>query len=102
MQARSTRAVQDQADRLGIVPDLGRDLVEDAHACTTRGSDSEYGARCTPSSVTIAPISSAGVTSNAGLRAAKREVISAPARSSIGIPAPVAVSGSIVEVGATT
>jgi hypothetical protein len=47
-------------------------------------------------------ISSAGVTSNAGLRAGNRELTSAGSRSSIGIPAPVAVSKSIVEVGATT
>ena len=52
-------------------------------------SDSSYGARWTPASVTIAAISSAGVTSKAGLRAAKRVVTSAPARSSIGISAPV-------------
>ena len=55
-----------------------------------------------PCSVTIAVISSAGVTSNAGLRAAKRVVSSAPERSSIGISAPVGVSGSTVELGATT
>ena len=43
-----------------------------------------------------------GTTSNAGLRAANLVVISAAARSSIGIPAPVAVAGSTVDVGATT
>ena len=44
-----------------------------------------YGARWTPCSVTIAAISSAGVTSKAGFRAANRAVTSSPARSSIGI-----------------
>ncbi len=52
------------------------------------GSEAAYGARWTPSSVTIAVIRSAGVTSNAGLRAGKRSVTSAPSRSSIGIAAP--------------
>ena len=52
--------------------------------------------------MTIAAIRSAGVTSNAGFRAAKRSVTSDGSRSSIGIPAPVAVSRSIVLVGATT
>ena len=41
-----------------------------------RASESAYGARWTPSSVTIAAISSAGVTSKAGLRAGKRVVTS--------------------------
>ena len=50
----------------------------------------------------MAAISSAGVTSNAGLRAAKRVVISAPSRYSIGIAAPFGVAGSTVDVGATT
>ena len=68
-------------------PDRRRPRRTREHA--HRGSDSSYGARCTPSSVTIAAISAAGVTSKAGLRAAKRVVISAPSRSSIGIPAPV-------------
>src|SRR5207247_9215844 len=63
---------------------------------------SAYGGRLTPSSVTIAAISSAGVTSKAGFRAGKRAVISAPSRSSIGMAAPVGVAGSTVEVGATT
>ena len=45
--------------------------------------------RWTPCSVTIAVISAAGVTSNAGFRAGKRAVTSAGSRSSIGIPAPV-------------
>jgi hypothetical protein len=43
-----------------------------------------------------------GVTSNAGLRAAKRPVTSAGSRSSIGMSAPLAVSRSTVELGATT
>ena len=72
--------------------------------CLTRSAESvtSYGGRCTPASVTIAVISSAGVTSNAGLRAGKRSVTSAGSRSSIGIPAPVGVARSTVEVGATT
>ena len=48
------------------------DLVEDHRDRTGTGSEAAYGARCTPSSVTIAAIRSAGVTSKAGLRAAKR------------------------------
>ena len=52
-------------------------------------SEASYGARWIPVSVTIAAISTAGVTSNAGLRAGKRSVTSAGSRSSIGIPAPV-------------
>ena len=56
----------------------------------------------TPSSVTIAAMRAAGVTSKAGFRAGKRPVISAGSRSSIGISAPVGVARSIVEVGATT
>ena len=49
------------------------DLVEDHRdGSRARGSDAAYGARCTPASVTIAEISAAGVTSKAGLRAAKR------------------------------
>ena len=47
-------------------------------------------------------MSSAGVTSNAGFNAGKRAFTSPGSRSSIGISAPVAVSGSIVDVGATT
>src|SRR5581483_707212 len=63
---------------------------------------SAYGARWTPRSVTIAVISSAGVTSKAGLRAGKRSLSSVGSRSSIGIPEPSAVARSSVEVGATT
>ena len=55
-----------------------------------------------PSSVTIAVIRDAGVTSNAGLRAVKRVVTSDGSRSSIGIDAPVGVAGSSVDDGATT
>ena len=55
-----------------------------------------------PSSVTIAAMSAAGVTSNAGFLAGKRVVISAGSRSSIGISAPVGVAASMVDVGATT
>src|SRR5262249_15859526 len=47
------------------------------HARTVaRASDSAYGALWTPWSVTTAVISSLGVTSNAGLRAGKRSLIS--------------------------
>ena len=77
------------------------DFVEDHRTLTGAGSDAAYGARCTPSSVTIAEISSPGVTSKAGFRAGKRPVTSAPSRSSIGIAAPSSAAGSIVEVGAT-
>src|SRR5215204_1267130 len=93
-----SRAMQDQADGGRIGLHLPRQLVQHAH----RGSDSSYGGRWMPSSVTIAVISAAGVTSKAGFRAAKRAVISAPSRSSIGISAPVGVAGSTVDVGATT
>src|SRR5206468_11186817 len=73
------------------------------HAATTaRASDSPKGAEWTPCSVTIAVIRPAGVTSKAGLRAGNRLVTSAGSRSSIGIPAPVAVARSTVDVGATT
>ena len=76
---------------------------ERLHASTTaRASDSPYGASCTPCSVTIAVMRVAGVTSNAGLRAAKRLVISAGSRCSIGMSAPCAVAWSTVELGATT
>src|SRR5215210_662840 len=67
--------------RVGKRPQAGRvpgGQHERVHAGTTRGSDSAYGARCTPASVTIAAISSAGVTSKAGLRAEKWCVNSAP------------------------
>src|SRR5262249_51094835 len=64
-------------------------------------SDSTNGVRWTPFSVTIAVISSAGVTSKAGLRAAKRAVTSAGSRSSIGMRAPSGVPRSTVVVGAT-
>src|SRR5205085_2464296 len=60
------------------------------------------GGQWTPSSVTIAAINAAGVTSKAGLRAGKRLVSSAGSRSSIGIPDPSGVSRSRVDVGATT
>jgi hypothetical protein len=50
----------------------------------------------------MAVISGAGVTSNAGFRAAKWVVISSGERSSMAISAPVGVSRSTVEVGATT
>ena len=55
-----------------------------------------------PSSVTIAAIRDAGVTSKAGLRAAKRVVIYAASRCSIGMASPSLVARSMVEVGATT
>ena len=59
---------------------------ERLHAATTApASDSTYGGRWTPCSVTIAVINPAGVTSNAGFRAGKRAVTSAGSRSSIGI-----------------
>ena len=61
------------------------------HAATAPLSDSTYGARWTPRSVTIAAINAAGVTSNAGFRAANRAVTSAGSRSSIGIDAPSGV-----------
>ena len=70
-------------------------IVTGVAACRRTG-------RCTPSSVTIASISAAGVTSKAGLRAANRPVTSSAARSSIGIVSPLEVAGSRVEVGATT
>ena len=54
-----------------------------------------------PVSVTIAAISSAGVTSNAGLRAGKRAVTSAGRAPRSG-SAPVGVAWSTVELGATT
>src|SRR5947208_1466887 len=73
------------------------------HARTiARTSESAYGDSWTPCSVTIALISCAGVTSNAGLCAAKRSVTSAGSRCSIGISAPRAVRWSTVELGATT
>ena len=66
------------------------------------GSESAYGARCTPSSVTIAVISDAGVTSKAGLRGGE------PGRDLGGVSlldrdrgAVRRRAGSIVEVGAT-
>src|SRR5262249_45351348 len=73
------------------------------HAATTAcASEASYGAECAPCSVTIAAISAAGVTSNAGFRAGKRAVTSAGSRSSIGIPLPSGVAWSTVELGATT
>ena len=71
---------------------LGIDLVEDHLQLTGAGSEVAYGARWTPASVTIAAIRSAGVTSNAGLRAGNRSVTSAPSRSSIGIAFQVTVA----------
>ncbi len=66
---------------------------ERLHAATTApASDSTYGGRWTPCSVTIAVISPAGVTSNAGFRAGKRAVTSAGSRSSIGISAPLPIA----------
>src|SRR5207247_9356347 len=70
---------------------------EGFHATTTAGRLAANGGRCTPSSVTMAVISSAGVTSKAGFRAAKRELTSTGSRSSIGMSAPPAVSGSTVD-----
>src|SRR5262245_59117199 len=76
---------------------------EHLHASTTApASESAYGASWTPCSVTTAVISSAGVTSNAGLRAGNRSLISAGSRCSIGISSPRAVRWSTVELGATT
>ena len=69
---------------------------------TSRAATPRTAARWTPSSVTIAAMSAAGVTSKAGLRAGKRLVSSAGSRSSIGIPEPSGVARSSVEVGATT
>ena len=80
-------------------------LAIDVHQRALRtgdGSDDSYGARCTPTSVTIAPTSSAGVTSNAGFVAGKRVETSRGSRASIGMSAPLAALGSSVEVGATT
>src|SRR6266511_1690687 len=75
---------------------------EDQRLHTSAARDSAYGARWMPCSVTIAAMSSPGVTSKAGLRAGKRAVISSGARTSIGISAPLAVDRSTVDVGATT
>src|SRR6185436_17644792 len=47
------------------------------HAAVTAASETSYGARWTPSSVTIVVTSAAGVTSKAGFRAGKRSVTSA-------------------------
>ena len=69
---------------------LAIDVDHDPPARAGVGSEVAYGARWTPSSVTIAVTSAAGVTSNAGLRAGKRAVTSAGSRSSIGMSAPVA------------
>src|SRR5439155_18940783 len=82
---------------------IARGEDERLHAATgSPARDVVYGARCTPPSVTIAAIRSAGVTSKAGLRAANRSVTSAGSRSSIGIAAPSGVRRSTVELGATT
>ncbi len=62
-----------------------------AQLAASRGSDSVYGGRWTPRSVTMAETSAAGVTSNAGFRAGNRAVTSAGSRSSIGMSAPEAV-----------
>ena len=84
-------AVED-ATRLGI------DVLQDHRAAAvSRGSDAVYGVRWMPRSVTIAATRSPGVTSKAGLRAAKRVVSSDPSRSSIGISSPAARDGSSVE-----
>src|SRR5882672_4805570 len=79
---------------------------------TCQSAPSEYGGpRKTPGSVTIALMHLAGVTSKAGFRAVKPSgatgtprirTTSDGSRSSITIPAPLAVAGSIVEDGATT
>ena len=69
------------------------------------------GAEITPSSVMMPAISSAGVTSNAGLYTStpsgavwlpKPCVTSAASRSSMGISSPVGVYGSMVDRGAAT
>src|SRR5262249_55624138 len=67
-------------------------------------SQKRYGGRMTPRSVMMAAISRAGVTSKAGLNtgAAPPRRPSAASRSSIGISAPEASVGSIVENGAAT
>src|SRR5581483_5308136 len=92
-------------DRVGERPQPGGIAGREhdrPHAATSPASDSAYGCRCTPRSVTIAAIRDAGVTSNAGFRAAKRAVTSSPERSSIGMPSPEGVARSTVELGATT
>src|SRR5215211_7041650 len=72
------------------------------HAGTAAPRASAYGARWTPCSVTIAEISSAGVTSNAGFHASKRELTSPGSRSSIGMSAPLPMDRSTDDEGATT
>ena len=78
---------------------------------TASASDPSNGARTTPSSVTTPVMSSAGVTSKAGLRTGvsggamrtpRTSRTSAAARSSIGTSAPSAVARSIELVGAHT
>ena len=77
-----------------------REISRSASGVTTRlaraAIDSAYGASSTPASVTIAVTSSAGVTSNAGLKASPPvERAHAPrgSRSSIGIAPPSGVAG---------
>src|SRR5215208_551557 len=72
------------------------------HAGTAAPRASAYGARWTPCSVTIAEISSAGVTSKAGFHASKRELTSSGSRSSIGMSAPLPMDRSTDDEGATT
>src|SRR3990170_4706569 len=85
-----------------------RRAVRRAIAASSAGP---YGARRTPSSVTIPVISAAGVTSNDGLRTAvpsgamrcpRTSVTSSADRSSIGIPDPSGVARSTDDSGAHT